>query len=1038
MSSNRKFNTNYLLQQVKNLFATSMSRKRLGPVQKATINTNNKLLNDFINLYGENKIKNSITIENIIDKVDDLLKIKKPLINKINKITNNIKLAEAKKEAELKAIIDNNKVAERVLILNYGKIVDEKYNFITNKIEFDKIRKTAPDCFYVQTIRYYDNKGNIYEDPTYNPLTFEYIYKGGEDFKNFISTVNFKMSGGYGPWKPADYITSRNNGRKTNAYSILTTTAYNKQFRNLNIDLNQIYMASDSGHCVYDAFLNHFENKKDDNKNAKAIYNKLLSEKGLLLKKAYTDDTINEIASFCNTTLKIRDLVNNKNKDYINDGARFYIELINTKYNHLDLLKNTFEDIEEVDKEKLYDIKKNADFYIEKNGILTTTEKSYKQISSEFNTIFSEWKNENNFNSLFIYENSDEFAIVNKYDNVLHTFFNKFEVNDKLYNEIDLKKAYFNYSDKDYNKFYMGVPSGAFINIKCNNNFNIDSFDEFVKNELIGYFEVKIIKHKKNNKHFDILGLIVNSEHILTSPQINLLKSYIEFEFLNISYAPSVHIPFSKDFLNKDENGLKHYCKAFGLMLKSSPMIDIIIKPLENDLKYYNTICSEDYDIYKVDNLIKISYNNKDHKNYSHIANFIHSYTRTLIINQLLEMNINDVFGVKLDSIVVKKHSVYNYDKNIFSVKECNIEKMFDTNIRNFTSDPRNNLDVGIDDDEPYINDYNNNDKAHYKPYFNQSLDVLEFKENFIYSGDIVNKRIIKIGGAGGCGKTTSLLSNLPVKNICYTTSCWNLITGQKNKYKGLIGLSIPNLIGECSGKKTEKITNKNIKYIVIDELTLINDKDIYKIIKEYKNCFIFLLGDIDDDGMFYQCTLPTIKIFDSTDVQYIKYNKTFRFNNELKDKLQLLRNNMKLNNNSPNRNKDIFDFVKLTFADRFYDKENVIFNGGDIGISAINDYNNNDNKMTNYFIDKGTKPQYFIKTTRKNQNQLKGQQLDEKPTHNNYECKLFKTIHSFQGLDLNDDNKIIISISCNFDYNLFYTALSRARRCNQIIILNN
>ena len=59
-----------------------------------------------------------------------------------------------------------------------------------------------------------------------------------------------------------------------------------------------------------------------------------------------------------------------------------------------------------------------------------------------------------------------------------------------------------------------------------------------------------------------------------------------------------------------------------------------------------------------------------------------------------------------------------------------------------------------------------------------------------------------------------------------------------------------------------------------------------------------------------------------------------------------------------------------------------------------------------------------------KEKNQLKGQELLEKPDHNNYECKLFKTIHSFQGLDLNHNNKIVIIIDSLFDENLLYTAL--------------
>lgn len=221
------------------------------------------------------------------------------------------------------------------------------------------------------------------------------------------------------------------------------------------------------------------------------------------------------------------------------------------------------------------------------------------------------------------------------------------------------------------------------------------------------------------------------------------------------------------------------------------------------------------------------------------------------------------------------------------------------------------------------------------------------------------------------------------------------------------------------------------MRFIVIDELTLIDEKSINTIIKEYPNCFIFIVGDVDKDGYFYQCNLQNKVYKPKNNHQYIKYSKSYRFNTELDEKLNKLREFMKCNKNILKLNK----FVKNEFSNCIIKKENVEYNNNDIGISALNDYNNGNN-MTNYFVDKGTKPKYFIKKTDKKRNHLCGREILEKPSHKNFEMKLFKTIHSFQGLDLDDDNKIIISITKNFDYNLFYTAFSRARRLDQIKLL--
>lgn len=978
---------------------------------------------DIKELYINNIIKTIVSAEKAIKKIkitNKGLVYKSSVDNQQKIITQLDQFKRAKEEKKLKP----NFIKQRIIKLDQDKI-DQGYGYLTNKIEFDRLRKSAPNCYYVQDVKFYDNSGLINKG-NYTNLFFDYVFKDTKTYKNFIKVVDLKMSlnGSDGDYKPKELV-----NENSSAYTIITTTAYTKQTRDLNVNLNQIYKDSDTGHCVYDAFLGYFKGKKDNNRNAKAIYNKLVGSDGIKLKKSYTDDNINEIVSFCNSTLKIRDLVNGNDKDFKNDYSRFYIELLNTKYDHLDLLQHTYKDIEEVDNEKLFEIKNNSLFYIEKNGLLITLNKTYKTKSDEFNDVFTEWKNTNNFNELYIYEESDVYNMIFQYDNNLHTFFNDFEVNNDLYNEIDLKKAYYNYSDINYNKYYNGVPSGSFINIKCNDNFNIDIFNEIYNNNLIGYFEVKIISHLSKEQHFNILGLKINTHHIFTSAQINFLKEYIEFKFINASYSPSVHIPFNSKFLGKDQNGLKHYCKAYGLMLKTSSVIDITIKPLQNDTKYYNTIDNDTYDIYKVDGLVKISYKNKENKNYSHIANYIHSYTRTLIIDQILNMNINDIFGVKLDSIVVKKSSVFDYNNDIFGLKKANIESM----LKQINTSA---LDYGLDIED--VSDVTANYSSHYKSYFS-SCDVgrIEFKDSFLYSGDIIKNRVVFIGGAGGTGKTSSLLRNLPNKNICYSSSCWNLIQGQKIMYPDILGFSLPNLTGNCGGYKTEKIQNSNIKYLIIDELTLIDQKDINKIINEYKNCYIFLLGDIDIDGFFYQCTLPTIKIFKPNNkLQYIKYTKSYRFNEKLKNKLDNLRNTMKLNNNIDNKIKleGLKTYVEKRF--KFYNKEDIVFNSNDIGISAVNDYDNNDNELTNYFINKGVKPQYYIKSTIKNKGQLKGQKIETKPEHNNYECKLFKTIHSFQGLDLNNDNKIIISITKNFDYNLFYTALSRAKRLDQIIIL--
>jgi hypothetical protein len=975
-----------------------------GTVDKRSSNqfeTLNKL-KDELNIIQEEKKKQAVI------KRQETIRIKREL-----------------KEAKLKNKQDIKKmyVSKRIIKLDYNKIKVIGYGYLTNKIEFDKLKKAAPGCYYIQTVKYYDNKGNIINRGQFKNKSFDYSFINSKQYKEFIKRVDINMSSNVN----YEYLPTSLINRDMRNYTIIETTAYKKEILDKNLNLKQIYKDNDNGHCVYDAYLNYFNILSEKNKNAKAIYNKLLNNEDL--KRPYTDENINLIASFCNSSLKIRDLINGDDKFFKNDHARFYVELLNTKYNHLDLLTSDYNEVEEVENfEEMEKIRDITPFYIEKYGSLITLDKTYKIKNSNFKIIYNEWKDQNNYNSLFIDQESDIYKFISSYDYTLHTFFNKFEVNDNLYDELDITKAYYNYSNIEKNKYYLGVPSGSFVSVKCDERFNIKHFNKMTKNKLLGYFEVVINKINDKHNHFLKLGLIQGSRHTLTTSQIKLLKYYIDFTFINCCYSPAVDIPFNEKFLEVDnETNIKYYCKAFGLMLATSSEIDITIKPLNDDKNYYNTIYNDNYDIYKVNNLVKVSIKDKLKKSYCHIAYFIHAYTRTLIMDQLLNMNIDDVFGVKLDSIIVKKNSIYDYNKNVFgdTLKKCNIESMFKIINTNGLDFGLNNNDIDYD----YISSY-------YRPYFEETHNEINFNEPFLYTGDYILNRVVYIGGAGGAGKTTSILKNLNNKNICYTTSCWNLIQGIKNKYPDILGYSLPNLTGQCGSTKTEKIKNTNLKHIVIDENTLNDANIVNSIINDplYKHCFIFLLGDVNFNGFFYQCSLPSITVLKPCDIncQYIEYTKTFRFNEELNKKLQELRNLMAQGLHSDRLNY----FVANNF--NYYNKEEIIFNDNDIGISAINDYDNNNNKLTEYFINKGTTPQYFIKTTNKATGQLKGAQILDKPTHKNYECKLFKTIHSFQGLDLNENNKIIISITKDFDYRLLYTALSRARRVDQIYLIKN
>lgn len=957
----------------------------------------------------------------------------------------------------------------------HGSIVLTENNVFkyTNIFNFySKIAKRFiakyPNSIYKFKLRYYRSNGNEvtkFKDGNTTITSWNYTFQNAtssiiQDMRN--QTV--LQSEPY-DWHPIVFLSKIDPDGKV----VFTSEAYPK-IKNINKAMATIqkYKENETNTCVYDGFLRYFEIKKNKNEkdtNAISAYNKLIKSR-LQYATEYTDETLCKIGQLVKANVIIKDYVNGNDKEFNkNEFNRYRIEFMNTKYNHLDLCTISLnEPIELESIEELQRIKDVNEYYIEKYGTVYTRDNVYKVKDTEFKIIFDKWKKDVNFNNYSISVNSESFKFLDQYDYVVHRFINNLPIDNKLYDEYDLTKAYYNYSNKEFNKYYVGIPSGAFIHCHCNDTFDYKK----LSNKIVGFFEVKIISIR-NNK-LNKIGFVIGSNYIFFTSMINLLLEHCELQFVNAIYCPSVHIPFTEEFLNK-EDGLSHYCKAVGVFQSINNKIDTNIKILNVNIDdYKHIIQSDDCSLYRDQNIIHISRDNMDVKSNRHIALAIHSYNHTLVLNEMLNYNIDDIFGVKLDSIVIKKN-ILSEDNQQFKIKNGNIEnllknwglvqeiekqpmvmmselnkleKFMNTSINNTRTYDSSGLDEGLEniltfdfgcDLEQEI-DFKINMNDIIKPYFLPSENKLVWEDYFLYTDEYVYQPIVVIGGKGGSGKTSSLLRYLDSNITCYTTKCWNLIEGVKRKYPNIIGLSIPNLLGENNGKVTKKCYKPQMKNIIHDEATLLDYKtETKQIIKEYPHCFHFVLGDVDFNGSYYQCNMKNDVINPSKiKCQYIQYTKTYRFDSELDNNLNQLREKMiEYKGNTIKLN---IWFKQSVFNSRVFHIDDIVYNDNDIGISCTNDLGSKSKHLTEKFIARGTKPKYFIKTTYLEKKMIQGAELPCKPNHSNFEMKLFKTIHSFQGLELQDDNKIIIDLSCIFDFNLLYTAMSRARRMDQIYII--
>lgn len=1001
----------------------------LNASQKKRLNRSNADLFDMIKNLYVNKIYNTEETNEIIKKIV-ANKINGGLDGRSNNYKNLIKsiIQEHKTYEENKNKI--NVIDARELRLTESNIFPNGYyDFWIHGNEIHDMMKKNPNIFIRHQVEFYNDNNDLEKS-----VIIDFNKKMNRKLIN-KKLANKIFEDGYGTWLVSEFlldIPEFNFISNSNKYVILKTTAYTRFINNNTNRLNQNFQENINKDCVFDSLIKFFS--KIDNKQAKAIYNKLVNNKNVY-SKSYTVDELEKLGRDFKISFTITDLLDDTNDIIINSNKEniYNVKLVNSRYNHVDLLTTT-QDFDIVKIDDYNKIKSESNFYVEKYNFLITLKGNYKLEDSEFKIIFDEWKEENKYNKLSIPINSDCYKFIDSYDCKYHRFFNiNMVVDDNLYNEIDLKNAYYNFDKCTY---YAGIPSSSYICVN-GDGLTTEMFLEQYKNKLIGYYEV-IINH--NNNNLCILGIKNNSKHILFSSMIKLLLKYdVKFTFINYCIAPTVDIKFNEThkkivYKNKIyDEGTKNlgrgatrvYCKIIGSLEIESNNIIYKVKPDMNDLDYYKTLNNESVLINDEFNVFKPILEPHSHK---HINTSVKAYIHTTILEQLLKMDCNNVFGVKVDCIVFKKDYIFDYNKDLFKAPtQSKISKMCQRG--GF------GLDHGLDDE-------NENHSSFYIKYFIEPDNNIIFEKSFLPDNKHILNRVLFLGGAGGAGKTHSTLkSNIFIKNkMVYSSFCWELIQSKITEFN-VLGLSIPKILGDnlaVEEKKTKKSLVINIdgyKYLMVDELTLLNNDTINKIIDKYKNMFVILAGDIRQDGFYFQCSITNDIFKPSADkCQYVEYIKTYRFNEELNEKIIKLRDERTKTNNPY----ILYNKFKKLFNDNIKDKKDVIFNSNDVGISCIQPIDAAGNcKFSDEFFNNGSAKQYYYNKTNYGALKFKGALCDENEP--GAVCSLFRTIHSFQGRQLTHENNIIILLNnIGFDINLLYTAVSRARRVEQIIIIED
>lgn len=818
---------------------------------------------------------------------------------------------------------------------------------------------------------------------------------------------------------------------------------------NVDVDkkkIQQIFRESQTNTCFFDNALQILRTKKET-KLQKDCISKLIKLREIY-KDGVSEDDIQSIVNSMRINVYITDAINNEYRKFKCNKKDFIsINLINNRCNHLD--KNEFVDYnsnvtEIATQEKMQEI------YLDNIGKQFYYIGSLSDIRSIYTPMgtytYKDLDNEKilEFNKeIGIYNYALD--LCNPSDNEKYRFvfmgvnYNSHAlINDDCdcddtieYKEMDMKNAYIQYKK---NRHYVGFCNILSHVVNVPQDWDIEKY--------VGYYLVYITNFENENTEliFNALGMERNKYYTLSSIMLLHFKDWsIQYNLLSgcYSYKP-VDIELTDDIIAN-----KLYCKWTGKLnsvnrtnsinvLGTIETAEVLRQQYENVScnKYFNTNYEEKTK--KIDAVdgelqeIKIQFDKKSVTYLGHIGGFICDYTRSTVIDKLLNYNFDDIIGYKLDGFIIKN----NFQTETVFVNHKTPKHHLDTCIHDenslwtlkpvkYTFDWGYKLFEGMDD----VNE--------------QGID------NYKYQHELIT-------GVGGAGKTTSIFCDrygVGWKDALFVAGNWHLITSKINEYN-IKGITIHQLIGESC--EPYGSTNRHPAKIIYDECNTYTKEWIQKAFELYPNSQHILLGDmeiIDDKLHYYQLSGKDVNVID---IDFFKKNNlhiehnpnNFRCKEE--KLLEILNETRRLQHKPMD---ETITYITQKFGITSLDelKKNYDYKKNWVLCSTTNK-ELKEKPQTQFYTELLQGKKYLITrhTAMDVKKRLDGQQatlkgeivIDPEKVLEKHENRDAFTIHSFQGLTVSKEETLYIDIQRLFDIRQIYTALSRVEYFNQIRLL--
>ena len=734
--------------------------------------------------------------------------------------------------------------------------------------------------------------------------------------------------------------------------------------------------------CVLKPIIEFFENKYDETENKKTKQNvKTFLNKANELEQKYHEIGVNQDA--------LQDITNKLQidihielpfqKGYMtsksNKKPYRTFHYVNTKLNHVDFNELTHTDNEII--VTLVQLKQKQN-ELDKNKEFYTYQKNYSHIKS-IDTL----------NTRYVLDDKYKKTV---YDFEIETGINEIKLDDITQNEVSQfvrQGCHFNETidvnkPNEYNMFHIDMKK-AYINYKSCKYYDgfIGKITDFRKcNKImgIGYYQIKnIVLHGKLKKMNEYLNCY--ADNVYPSVELKMMLDYgCSFDIICGCWGSEFDFEFNdemingKEFIGKDSLGNDISNRYYCKYVGQMFCVN-------HDKSYYMKTTTEfqqhlvnelDADINIYDNEVKVSYPKQHKYHLSHVCGFILSYMRMNMIEQLEQFNREDIIKIVVDGIYHTRPEI----------KLCNVFRY---------------------EEKALV--HNIGGSHYFSNYLCDEFNCGEFREHNMIEVHI---------GAGGCGKTHNQLIDKGFVSVCYYAPSWKLARNKQAEYKCNVDTiaKLTSLDPSITGKQ-----KKYYNVMIIDEVSMMSNEEKEFIIETFCDCKLIFCGDI---GYQLPCFQEKDKIkspFNMKGMKIIQYETNYRVKCEklatiLKDVREMIDHDI-------NPRSYVLQQCKKGNTNEYDYKNDLILCSTHI---------NKDIYTEKY---KHLEKYYILQSDRI---YGRGEIYFEKPETNHHEIRHAFTVHSIQGETAK--GKIFIDMNNVYNTQMIYTAISRAKYLDQIVLI--